>query len=531
MVSDQELRNKIEAGRQQLEVVLRDKDTDPECWRESIMELMEERCSSLSYNSRSLTALKLTLCQLRQRGVHTLNEDHCTYEPTQCLEDLYKSNDVAFATFNNLFAQIDNICIYVTMRGHEERMQRAMHSLYTATMESADYLVSVQNQHREFQEEIMRKHDDLKDSNKELLDFQERHKESIERVENMASDIQWRQRDIVEQQTQFQVKQDLFYETVTDIDHRQKEVLQNQQQMEHQMDSLNEKQSVLKEHIAESIEVQEESMEHQHRIFDEQQKLHEDIKRNHDIIDEFWADSSRQQQAILEKQDEALDSMVDIETKTNALRKETAVLEQEMGTLFESQRNEIESARQEIQELTAETANAYHQIMGIVDELLFFVQAIYRMDVHLLHQFGSVQSCAFYVFWSFITYIATIPTSARSSRMWLFCTLISSVFIETNLMHRLLAYWIPDHVLLESDQFLMTDQWRCRLRQSMFAFNIALYFWFVITFKDPQLEQMELLHRIDSNVRRPPRVRTSSITFASALRSITPKNMWRRFKK
>ena len=63
LVSDQELRNKIEAGRQQLEVVLRDKDTDPECWRDSIMELMEDKCSALSYNSRSLTALKLTLCE------------------------------------------------------------------------------------------------------------------------------------------------------------------------------------------------------------------------------------------------------------------------------------------------------------------------------------------------------------------------------------------------------------------------------------------------------------------------------------
>ena len=410
-------------------------------------------------------------------------------------------------------------------------MQRSMHSLYTATMETADYLVSIQDQHREFQTEIMQKHDELKQSNEELLDFQERHKESIERVESMTSDIQWRQSDIAEQQTQFQVKQDLFQETVTDIDHRQKEVLRNQYQIEHQMDSLNDKQSVLKEHIAESIEVQKESMEHQHRIFDEQQELQKDIKRNHVQINEFWADSSHQQQAILEKQDDALDSMTEIEQKTNALREETAAMEQEMGKLFESQWKEILSAKQEIRELTEETANAHHQIMDVVDELLFWVQAIYRMDFHLLQQFVSVQSCLFYMLWSITSFIVTIPEPVRSARKWMFCSLILCVLIETNLMSRLLANWSPEQVVLESDHFLVNDEWRRCLRNVTLTLNIVVYTYSFSIFTDPKQEQLKLLKRIDSKVRRAPRVRTSSITFASALSSITPKNIWRRFKK
>merc|ERR1719397_2384511 len=98
-------------------------------------------------------------------------------------------------------------------------------------------------------------------------------------------------------------------------------------------------------------------------------------------------------------------------------------------------------------------------------------------------------------------------------------------------MHRMLAHCLPDRVPLESDYYLLSDGWRCWFRQSMFTLNMALYFWFVLTFKDRGQEQMELLHRIESKVRRAPRVRTSSITFASALSSITPKNMWRRFRK
>ena len=532
LLSDEELRRKIEAGREQLELVLfGDEDGDPECWRESLVELMEDKCSSLSFNSRSLTALKLTLCQLKERGVHTLNEDHCSYEPAQCLEDIYKSNDVAFATYNNLFAQIDNICIYVTMRGHEERMQRSMHSLYAATMDSADYLVSTQRRHREFEEEIVMKHDELRRSNEDLLSFQEQHQESIQRVESMATDIEWRQSDIAEQQTRFQVKQDLFYQTVTQIDRRQEAVLQNQQEMEHRMDSLNRKQSVLKEHIDRSIEVQEESMEHQHRIHDEAQRLHEDIQRNHDQIDSFWAESVDRQQAILEKQDDALGAMEVVEGKTSALREEAVLIEEEMGRLFESQRIEIEAAKQEIEGLTTESANAFTQIMAVVDELLFWVQAIYRIDVHLLGQIGAVQSCALYLFWCVLSFIATIPAAARSARIWLFCSLSLCVLIETNLMHRMLAHCLPDRVPLESDYYLLSDGWRCWFRQSMFTLNMALYFWFVLTFKDRGQEQMELLHRIESKVRRAPRVRTSSITFASALSSITPKNMWRRFRK
>ena len=111
-VNDDQLRNRIEIGRQQLQALMSEHDADPQCWKDSIMALMHEQCDALNYDARSVTALKLTLCQLAQRGVVSLDATTCAANPKACIDDIYIANDVTFATYNNFFSQIDNICIY-----------------------------------------------------------------------------------------------------------------------------------------------------------------------------------------------------------------------------------------------------------------------------------------------------------------------------------------------------------------------------------------------------------------------------------
>merc|ERR1711933_161414 len=81
-----------------------------------------------------------------------------------------------------------------------------------------------------------------------------------------------------------------------------------------------------------------------------------------------------------------------------------------------------------------DSKNAYQQIMKMLNEALFVLDAIYKMDTAILRQFISIESCAFYVFWLFLSYFATIPRAARSARIYLFVGIGISIILEKQLI-------------------------------------------------------------------------------------------------
>eukprot|EP01084_Bolivina_argentea_P069356 126213_1 len=182
--TDNDLRNKIEMGKQQLQVLLSDDSDDPLCWRDNILTLMDKQCGALNYQSRSSTAVKLTLCHLKQSGINNINEADCdaTTSNTQCMEQI-ASNEVAFSTYNHFFTSIDNICIYIQMRDHDTNIKKGIHDLYTATLQSSDYLKQTHQKQMKFQNEILNKQTKIKQTNHELLKFHKQHQNDINNLE------------------------------------------------------------------------------------------------------------------------------------------------------------------------------------------------------------------------------------------------------------------------------------------------------------------------------------------------------------
>merc|ERR1712039_892614 len=209
----------------------------------------------------------------------------------------------------------------------------------------------------------------------------------------------------------------------------------------------------------------------------------------------FFDASTQKQMSILSKQDVAFDTISNIQTKTDELHKETEHIQMEMNAMYQAQKQDIHAAKAEIAALTKDSQNAYAQIMAMMDEALFVLNAIYKMDVSMLRQFISIQSCAFYLFWILWSYLSTIPKAARAVRIWLFVGMAICVVLEKNVQ------WL---VPVDFDVFFEDDlhEMCMVIRKFMFSVNMAVYVWFVLTYKDPVKEQMKLLQNIDKRIRR-----------------------------
>ncbi len=460
-LKDDDIRHKIEAGKKQLEILIANNNTDTLCWKKNIMTLMNQQCTSLSYNSRSNTALKLTICHLKQLGID-IKDTECTSDYKKCIQQQIMVNNAAFSTYNQFFTHIDNICIYVQMTENDKNMKKSIHNLFAATIQSADYLVETHQKQNIFQKEILNKQTKIKEANDEIIGFHEQHRKNINHLESIASNIQYQQNDILDKQIQFQNMQKEFHETITNIDIKQENIVQNQQKIEDNLDILHEKHLTINDNIASSISLQQESINKQQNIYEMQNKFGIKMKQSNDKIDSFFQQSSEKQNNILNKQDNTLNAMETIQYKTNELN------------------IEIKNAKKEIEELTKESHNAYQQIMSMIDEVLFVANSIYKMDITILQQFISIQSVAFYFFWCIISYIVTIPKSGRSSRILLFAGVIISFTLEKSIIS-------------------VTPM---MIRQSMFSLNVALFMWFVLTYKDPQQTQMQLLRSIKTFIIR-----------------------------
>ena len=286
------------------------------------------------------------------------------------------------------------------------------------------------------------------------------------------------------------------------------------------MNNLHQKYSEINENVESSISLQEESMSKQQKMHSMQSEFHTKMQQNNQNVQSFFDESAKKQKTILAKQENAFDTITNIETKTNQLHRETEIIQIEMNEMYQAQKEDINAAKKEIEALTKDSQNAYEQIMEMMNETLFILNAIYKMDVNMLRQFISIQSCAFYIFWMLLSYFSTIPTAARSARIYLFIGIAVCVLLEKNL-----ASIIP----MDYDDFYDDlNEMYATIRKLMFSLNTALYIWFVFTYKDAAKEQMELLRNINTKIRRQgPRIVTKRVSFMSALSSITPKNIRR----
>ena len=140
--------------------------------------------------------------------------------------------------------------------------------------------------------------------------------------------------------------------------------------------------------------------------------------------------------------------------------------------MYESQKIEIKQARQDIEDLTIKSQNAYQQITDMIDEVLFIVNAIYRMDISILKQFVSIQSFLFYLFWCILSYITTFPISVKKSRVFLFSFIIICIVLE-----RFLINSLNDIIGHEYDVAVITE-WCILLRKILFTSSVAIYMWF-----------------------------------------------------
>jgi len=282
------------------------------------------------------------------------------------------------------------------------------------------------------------------------------------------------------------------------------------------MNNLHDKYSQINDNVETSISMQQISMDQQDKLHAMQHEFSKDMATNNENLQTFLDESNEKQLKILSKQDDAFETISNIRSKTDELHKETENIQNEMSAMYESQRENIHSAKEEIASLTKDSRDAYAQIMAMMNEALFALNAIYKMDVQMLRQFVCIQSCAFYSFWILFSYFLTIPNAVRSSRLWLFVGIASCVLLEKN------VNWFEPLDFYEFDDLNLT------IRKVMFCLNVSVYVVFALTYKDPIIEQTELLKNIDEKMRRrAPRIVTKRISFMSALSSITPKNVRR----
>lgn len=518
-----ELRNKISLGQQQLQKFVNADDGDPACWKDNIFDLMNVQCLHLTYQSRSSIAIKLAMCHLEQSGITipAIHDNECNANSNGCLQAI-SSDAVAFSTYNHFFGNIDNICIYVQMSERDKNMKNSINDLYTATIDSADFMMQSVEKQMEFQQNIKEKQDEIQQTNEDILAFHHQHDQNIQNLQSTATDIKQSQGDIFEKQIEFQTKQDEFAATITQIDDKQHDILANQDKMDTNMNNLNEKYSAINGNVQSSIKLQEESMEQQQAMHSMQHSFHDEMKENNQNVQTFFDESAKKQMTILSKQDDAFDTITNIQTKTDELHKETENIQIEMNAMYQAQKEDIHVAQEEIAALTKDSQNAYAQIMAMMDEALFVLNAIYKMDMNMLRQFISIQSCAFYIFWMLWSYFSTVPNAARSVRIWLFVGMAICVVLEKN------VHWL---IPVDFDAFFDDDlhEMCMVIRKFMFSMNMTMYVWFALTYKDPAKEQMKLLKNIDKTIRQraPPRVVTKRISFMSALSSITPRNLRR----
>eukprot|EP00483_Globobulimina_turgida_P012908 UN12932 len=168
----------------------------------------------------------------------------------------------------------------------------------------------------------------------------------------------------------------------------------------------------------------------------------------------------------------------------------------------------------------------------MIDEALFILNIIYKMDITILQQFISIQSVTFYLFWCVLSYISTIPERARSVRIVLFINIFISIILEKTVVSKFAI--IPIEVN-ENNYYDYDDinEWCVIIRKCMFVFNVLLWVWFILSYKDPIKEQLKLLRQISVKTQSISMFRGKSkrILFGSAINSITPKNIRRLWLK
>jgi len=461
---DLQLKTRMEAASKYLSML--EEDEGSPCGHNTVMALLESGCHNLRDSTRMQIALKFANCHLHKAGLATYECDMSQTSTESSKPKIEKcvrkigQDAVAYGTYSLFYTNVEAICFYSQSQHFQEVTERAVHSLFEATVTTADHLNTFSRQSEIHMEVIRETMEEEASELKKGFEFLNTNQEQLQDSQKaLKDDIQKQHEDL----------SSILNNSTSELHGMLLDALAVQEIANEQLEAIRSVQTQVKAGVAAALTAHKElqgmqatSAQRQKAMLHNEQEL---LKGQEGAKQEIFNLRKQQEKA----RDLVIESQVKLEKLLSAQKKAFAATEASLDSILEK------------------TSEAERSLLNILEPMRENLSALLAIDKLILGEFFYLQSIAYFVSIAFLAFTLTSFRRTSRARFAVFSFILVNICAESYVRsnENFIAEFISGGVILE--------QQIAKMRQIFGLMEVLAMVYFAATFKDYEKMNYHLL--------------------------------------
>lgn len=447
---DMQLRDRMrEAGK--FMSMLDDEENTP-CSHSAAAHLLSNGCRNLKDSTRMRIAIQFANCHLHKAGLQTY-DCHEDDRVAGCVKKI-GGDSVAYATYSLFYTNVEHICFYSQSQHFQEVTERAVGSLFEATVVTADHLNAFNQQNEALRDEIARETEQLRDN---------------------FSFLNARQREVLDRQRDLQEQNDELAGAVrnstTQLHSMLNDALSVQQMAQEQLNRIRHVQSEVRSGVKRALRAHTELRALQNASAAKQSQM----LANGNLIIEGQNKARALARELLEGQEAARQAVADTQAQ--------------LVTLMEAQRVAFTETADSLDNILRKTEEAEVRLTGLVDKATGYIRQLLTLDTFILNEFFQIQSLFFYVCTTILVFLLTSFHRTNRARVAVFGLVILNFLVER---------WVVGAAVTDQGAVVPFQNTVSAVRKFFGSLILATLIYYMVTFRDYGELNNELIQRLIS---------------------------------